>query len=423
MKNKSIFKLSLIALASATLVACGGGGGGGSIGNAQQPTPVAAPITVTPVAPAPVQPAPIPEPVAPVIEPVQPIVPAAPAPEPVAPVIPVPAPVVSPPTPVVPTWDYSSGQTFNPGDTVKTPGGHQATIGTRDTTVYSQVALHSDVTTARADGWTGKGVNILVADFFDDSSDHGYKVTGIINRNAPGSTINTFGLGNNSVDSSTGNEKVVNYSLGTLQQIVDSSGQVTGFTNPAGSNNFAWLLVAGAHLIPNAVIVKAAGNESTWASSDLSNQGLRNGITFQNTGNPTVDNAISSDIRTLTGVTDRLLIVGALDKDGTPQNKANLAFYSNKAGEYNDRFLVANGCLEASCNANDPQQGTSFAAPRVASYAAIINHKFQGLTPQQTSDILLRTARTDTINGYDILIHGRGEASLSGALAPIGKLR
>jgi subtilisin family serine protease len=62
--------------------------------------------------------------------------------------------------------------------------------------------------------------------------------------------------------------------------------------------------------------------------------------------------------------------------------------------------------------------GTSFAAPQVSAYAAIIGSKFTTATPLQITDQLLDTARTDTIQGYDVAIHGQGEASLSRALAP-----
>ena len=64
-------------------------------------------------------------------------------------------------------------------------------------------------------------------------------------------------------------------------------------------------------------------------------------------------------------------------------------------------------------------QGTSFAAPQVSSYAAILGSKFPGATALQVTDQLLDTARTDTIRGYDITLHGQGEASLSRALAPL----
>jgi subtilisin family serine protease len=67
--------------------------------------------------------------------------------------------------------------------------------------------------------------------------------------------------------------------------------------------------------------------------------------------------------------------------------------------------------------------GTSFAAPLVAGYTSIIMQKFPNLSAANTSNIILDTARTDTITGYSATIHGKGEASLSRALAPVGSLR
>ena len=73
--------------------------------------------------------------------------------------------------------------------------------------------------------------------------------------------------------------------------------------------------------------------------------------------------------------------------------------------------------------------GTSFAAPRIAGYVAIVRSKFPNLNASQTASIMLDTARYDTLacsksaQGCDKAIYGKGEASLSRALAPVGKLR
>jgi subtilase family serine protease len=70
--------------------------------------------------------------------------------------------------------------------------------------------------------------------------------------------------------------------------------------------------------------------------------------------------------------------------------------------------------------------GTSFSAPLVAGYAAIIMQKFPNLRAASTSNIILDTARTDTLSCHpscSSAIYGKGEASLSRALAPVGSLR
>jgi subtilisin family serine protease len=63
--------------------------------------------------------------------------------------------------------------------------------------------------------------------------------------------------------------------------------------------------------------------------------------------------------------------------------------------------------------------GTSFAAPVVSGYAAIVGSKFTRATATQISNQLLNTARQDTIANYSATLYGRGEASLSRALAPL----
>ncbi|MDP2084502.1 MAG: S8 family serine peptidase [Gemmobacter sp.] len=114
--------------------------------------------------------------------------------------------------------------------------------------------------------------------------------------------------------------------------------------------------------------------------------------------------------------TQSALFVGALDRNGTTTQKANLASYSNFAGSdaaVQRQFLTV-GVRGDLTNL----YGTSFAAPIVSGYAAVLGSKFTTATPTQIANRLLDTARTDTINGYSASIHGRGEASIARALAP-----
>ncbi len=113
---------------------------------------------------------------------------------------------------------------------------------------------------------------------------------------------------------------------------------------------------------------------------------------------------------------DSVLFVGALDSNGTTADPASLASYSNYAGSNTDvqeHFLVVgvDGDMTG-------LYGTSFAAPIVTGYSAILGSKFKTATPVDITNRLLDTARTDTISGYDVAIHGQGEASLTRALAP-----
>ena len=140
-----------------------------------------------------------------------------------------------------------------------------------------------------------------------------------------------------------------------------------------------------------------------------------------------------------TSTSERLLIVGALDHAGSKTNRAELATYSNTAGDDNEvqnRFLLASGTVPfdpgtVALNGVPVKlvQGTSFAAPRVAGYVAILRSKFTNLNANQSANILLSTASYETLacfqkpGGCNPAIYGKGEASLSRALAPVGPLK
>ena len=159
---------------------------------------------------------------------------------------------------------------------------------------------------------------------------------------------------------------------------------------------------ANASIVSDTVFVKAAGNESCVISSsncDPNNPVFYNSPQYKN----------------------KSIIVGALNQAG-----GSIASYSNQAGAYSDRFLVADGRGIYDSTAGTYVQGTSFAAPRVAGYAAILRQKFPNLNAEKSSSILLDTARYDTLScnpNCPSNIYGMGEASLSRALAPVGRLR
>ncbi|MEY4711072.1 MAG: hypothetical protein RIS88_522 [Pseudomonadota bacterium] len=111
------------------------------------------------------------------------------------------------------------------------------------------------------------------------------------------------------------------------------------------------------------------------------------------------------------------MFVGALEKNGTSAAPAALASYSNRAGvdqTVQNQFLVVG--VEGS---KTGLYGTSFAAPIVTGYAAILGSKFPSATPTTITNQLLNTARTGTISNYDRAVHGRGEASISNALSAV----
>jgi len=110
------------------------------------------------------------------------------------------------------------------------------------------------------------------------------------------------------------------------------------------------------------------------------------------------------------------IIVGALSTNGTTSKPASMASYSNTASAspvFQKNFLVVGVDTSAGIPA-----GTSFAAPIVAGYAAILGSKFTTATATAVTNQLLNTARTDTVAGYNPATYGRGEASITRALAP-----
>lgn len=150
-----------------------------------------------------------------------------------------------------------------------------------------------------------------------------------------------------------------------------------------------------------AVVVKAAGND---------------GVALTSANDAGRMDMLSRDLIGAQSV----IFVGALASNGTTSQRASLASYSNFAGTnttVQDQFLVV-GVKSGAIGL----MGTSFAAPIVSGYAAILKSKFTGASHSQIVDQLLDTARRDTIAGYNPAVHGQGEASLSRALAP-AKLR
>jgi hypothetical protein len=302
-------------------------------------------------------------------------------------------------------------------------------------------APHTDVIDAWNQGWTGKGVDVVVADGFLAPETHGVIVTSLVARYAIGasyfgipldiysqSTTNVFYIdGTRANLQTTRNIGVintsfgVNYSNGTSDAARATTDNLTSvatlrsnWTNILkGSVGFVY---QGINLT-DAVIIKAAGNDAITSDKE------------------SFVKAYADD----SSIKGRLLVVGALDFD--TNGKGFIASYSNTAGtntNVKNRFVTASGGtpfstgdiylngtrVEGSEFGNN--RGTSFAAPRVAGFAAIIRQKFPNLDAVKTSSIILDTARYDTLScnpNCDSNIYGAGQASLPKALAPVGYLR
>ncbi len=301
------------------------------------------------------------------------------------------------------------------------------------------------VKAAWSSGWTGKGVNILSVDSYAGTGmDFHHGVTTMMITSLVAIGANRYGLDfgwNSTTLTPTGNVKdgvsgadilstthmgVVNASIGfsysgsglnpSLSSDVATAFDVVA-ANGAGTtwkNVFSGRTAVSYLSVSDAVIVKSAGNDATSSANE-----------------PLV-HAFATD----TGISSRLLIVGATTSDGTTLSKTSLASYSNVAGNVSnisDRFLVANGRspydtgdLAIDGYGAAAGSGTSYAAPRVAGYAALLRQKFPNLNASKSASILLDTARYDTLSCYpncNPSIYGRGGASISRALAPVGSLR
>jgi hypothetical protein len=306
----------------------------------------------------------------------------------------------------------------------------------------------TDVLAAWNNGWTGKGFNILVIDNFADralctnANGNCHGVVTMMNTDyiAPGAT--KYGL---DWDFATSAFDVAGTNLTSSKSIniVNMSWLYT-----YSANN--WNCNTGSCTAPTSAVYAAGIAATQTAHTNLINglngvtsvanlSNLANSVITVSAGNDGLDTKYNLTALALSGnanVSSRLLIVGALDKNGTVASPASKASYTNTAGAntaISDRFVMANGTMPWSSGSvkingsNFPvTSGTSFAAPLVAGYSAIVMQKFPNLSAANTSNIILDTARTDTLSCHPTCssaIYGKGEASLSRALAPVGSLR
>jgi hypothetical protein len=312
----------------------------------------------------------------------------------------------------------------------------------------------ADVLSAWNSGWTGLGKNIMLIDSYDGIAAcndfgpgtgitchgmHTMLIAGLVAVNAGliGLDSSLAYVAKNGVSgvslSSAVNANVINMSIGstpcnngcggapsdstfatlTANALAYNTGLVTLLNSTSNANNVSNMA--------SAVLVKSAGNAYQDAKYDATTVAL-------------IGNATTAA---------RLLVVGALDKNGTTASKANADtfigtsnYYSNYAGSntaISDRFVFAYGrdpypesSVAFNSTVSSVGQGTSYAAPVVAGYAAIVMQKFPNLDATKTSSIILDTARYDTLSCYPSCspsVWGKGEASLSRALAPVGQLR
>ncbi|MFN0114817.1 MAG: S8 family serine peptidase [Paracoccaceae bacterium] len=263
--------------------------------------------------------------------------------------------------------------------------------------------MSPDVGAAWSMGFRGQGTTITVIDqFLSGQSFAGNLGTGVSSRRhgdwtrlqagmvAPGARIVTQDFSKTTAVRLATGLNTLNLSYGMYAQAGLAAGQIGWSPREASIIGFA--------ARSQAVVAKAAGNDGIAVNA----ANARGQVDYLNTA--------------LTG-TATAIFVGALSSNGTAQAPASLASYSNFAGT--DARVQAQFLSVGVRSDITGLAGTSFAAPVVSGYAAILGSKFRAATPGQIASQLLTTARTDTILNYTAGLHGRGEASLSRALAPV----
>lgn len=283
-------------------------------------------------------------------------------------------------------------------------GGGGVTQGQNMPTLYPW--MNAEIADAWAQGYRGQGSRITVVDEFIGADTfhgnlrmrvedltHGEWVAMHAGLIAPDAQIFEFDYGTDRAISLSGSRlDIVNLSFGIMLPSIEDF--------DLGVSRLARSIVDAA-TNADAVIVKAAGNDAI-ALDGMVTEGMFDG---------TVDVVNIA----LIGM-ESVIFAGALDRNGSPDNLARLADYSNFAGTnvtIQNQFLTVGVARDQTGLA-----GTSFAAPIISGYAAVLGSKFTDATPTQIARQLLDTARQDTIHGYDPALHGRGEASITRALAP-----
>jgi len=268
----------------------------------------------------------------------------------------------------------------------------------------AQPWMSNDVPAAWNQGFTGAGTRIVMVDDFtsvgrirgniglgSQVANHGTWVTNFAAAIAPGASAAAHDFNSRrSVALQANTLNILNLSYSMYASSGFSADQIGWSSQERSIINFA---NSG-----QAIVVKAAGNDATIIGS-----GNRRGTTDY------LNSALIGQQSTI--------FVGALNSNGTPTAKTSLAGYSNRPGT---DVTIQNQFVSVGVRRDiTGLAGTSFAAPIVSGYAAIIGSKFRTASPTQIANQLLSTARQDTITNYNPALHGRGEASLARALSPV----
>ena len=268
--------------------------------------------------------------------------------------------------------------------------------------------MSTDVVAAWAAGYKGQGTTVTFVDEFSGNDKfsgkftnaiqtqlHGYWTSEETSLLAPSATIvsKSFYSGTTVALAKTG-LNVLNLSYAMYAPAGYSVGQIGWSAQESSIIRYA--------TNGQAVISKAAGNDGIVMGSTVTSGSYAGYQDY-------LANALIG--------TQSTIFPGALNSNGTTSNKASLAWYSDTPGSnptVQSHFLVV-GVNGSTTNL----YGTSFAAPVISGYAAILGSKFKSATATSITNQLLNTARKDTLVNYNAATYGAGAASLANALAPV----
>ncbi len=254
------------------------------------------------------------------------------------------------------------------------------------------------------DGWTGKGSTVLV---IDHAGSHGKEVNATVRQVAPDAKTYFDNILIDNENNWTG--------VGETQYDV-----FTHCKTVRVGNTKAYNIECDKTIDAIAFNVSSQGTIGT--TMRFANKATEGGIAVVASGNVTKDGcgangffycqkAIGGPTKsTMDSEVFPYIIVGGLTGD----NK--IARGTVKAGvDAMHRFIAVDqdGVYNTA--------GTSFAAPKVSGAAALLQHKFPGLTKIQIADVILTTADDLGAKGVDP-IFGRGRLNVGRALSPIGDI-